>query len=295
MCRLCVSASGGLYSKCGARVHEMLHWLDRVQALVGNGRWLLIADWNAHHEEWSLDRRSDPVGKVLEEWRKSRRARILRSRSHTFERQRGDGVVVSRIDFALAGGGAECWGISSGWGLSHHSAIGCVVTVNDMEVVEGCRDAVDRGKVQLTVANEREAWYGELVGATAYNKLVDFRNRHLKKIRICGRSKRWWDAELMEQVRRVRRERRRVSGVGHRNRLRSDILRMKWIVREKKDACWEVFCGDSSLQSPWEVVRWARNPWRERERMGKLKDGRGRWLDADVEMVRCLVSEVFGR
>ena len=39
---VCVEIGGvrirGVYSKCGARVHEMLHWLDRVQALVGNGR-----------------------------------------------------------------------------------------------------------------------------------------------------------------------------------------------------------------------------------------------------------------
>ena len=123
---------GGVYSKYGARVYEMLHWLDQVQVLVGNGWWLLIGDWNAHHEEWSLDGRSDPVGNVLEEWQTSCGARILRSRSHTFERRRGDGVVVSRIDFALAGGGAECWGLSSGWGLSDHLAIGCVVAVDDM-------------------------------------------------------------------------------------------------------------------------------------------------------------------
>ena len=87
----------------------MLRWLDRVQALVRNGEWLLIGDWNAHHEEWSLDGRSDPVGNVLEEWQTSRGTRILRSRSHTFERRRDDGVVVSRIDFALPGGGAEYW------------------------------------------------------------------------------------------------------------------------------------------------------------------------------------------
>ena len=42
-----------------------------------------------------MDGRSDPVGRVLEEWRASRGARILRSRSHTFERRRGEGVVVS--------------------------------------------------------------------------------------------------------------------------------------------------------------------------------------------------------
>ena len=130
--------------------------------------------------------------------------------------------------------------------------------------------------MQLTVADEREAWYGELVGMTAYDKLVDFRNRHLKKIRIFGRSKRWWDAKLTEQVRRVHRERRRVSIVGHRNGLRSEISRMKRMVKEKKDRCWRAFCEDSGLQSLWEVVRWARDPCKERERMGRLKDAKGR-------------------
>ena len=104
------------------------------------------------------------MGKVLEEWRISRGNRFLRSRSHTFERRRGDWVAVSRIDFALAGGGVVCGGLSSGWGLSDHSTIGCVDAVDDLEVVEGCRDAVDWGKVQLTVADEGEAWYGSLSG-----------------------------------------------------------------------------------------------------------------------------------
>ena len=42
--------------------------------------------------------------------------------------------------------------------------------------------------MQLTVVDEGEAWYGELSGDTAYDKLVDFQSKHLKRIRICGRS-----------------------------------------------------------------------------------------------------------
>ena len=53
------------------------------------------------------------MGKVLEEWRTSRDARVLSSRSHTFEMRRGDQVVVSRIDFALSGGGVVCGRLSS--------------------------------------------------------------------------------------------------------------------------------------------------------------------------------------
>ena len=147
---------GGAYSKCGARVNEMLSWLGRVQDVVGGRGWVLIWDWNAHHGEWSLDGRSDAVGRALREWRVARGARLLKSRSHTFERRRGDGVVTSRIDFTLVGVRVERGGLSSGWGLSDHSAIGCLVGVDDLELVVGHRDAVDWARVQLTVADEDE-------------------------------------------------------------------------------------------------------------------------------------------
>ena len=92
----------------------------------------------------------------------------------------------------------------------------------------------------------------------------------------------------------VRRARRNWQRVGHRNVLRLELARMKQMVREKKDKCWRSFCEDSGLQSLWEVVRWARDPWRERERMRRLEGTNGLWVDGDEEKVRCLVSEVFG-
>ena len=92
----------------------------------------------------------------------------------------------------------------------------------------------------------------------------------------------------------VRRARRNWQRVGHRNVLRSELAGKKQMVREKKDMCWRSFCQDSGLQSPWEVVRWARDPWRERERMGRLKGSKGLWVDGDEEKVRFLVSDVFG-
>lgn len=150
---------------------------------------------------------------------------------------RGDGVVVLRIDFALAGGGVERGGLSLGGGLSDHLAIGCMVYIDDLEMVEGSRDAVDWAKVQLTVADEREVWYEELVGDTAYDKLVDLGRRHLKKIRVSGRSKRRWDADLTAQVRNVPRERKRVSYVCHPNVLRSEISHMRRMGRDQKEKC----------------------------------------------------------
>ena len=61
-----------------------------------------------------MDGKSDALGRVLEDWRCERGARLQRGRGHTFERRRGGGVVTSRIDFALAGGGVERGGLSTG-------------------------------------------------------------------------------------------------------------------------------------------------------------------------------------
>ena len=70
-----------------------------------------------------------------------------------------------------------------------------------MDALEGVvdsREAVDWEAVALTVADEDGGWYECLAGDSAYERLTEFRRRHLKRIRICGRSKRWWDSELSE-------------------------------------------------------------------------------------------------
>ena len=51
------------------------------------------------------------------------------------------------------------------------------------------REVVDWDRLAVTLADEDEGWYNDLVGGTAYDKLLDLRRRHLKSIRVCGRSK----------------------------------------------------------------------------------------------------------
>ena len=140
-----------------------------------------------------------------------------------------------------------------------------------MEGVVDERVAVDWDAVAHTVAEEGEEWYQCLVGDPAYEKLVEFRRRHLKRIRICGRSKRWWDSDLSEQVRAVRRASRRWISCWNRNIFCAEVSKMERLVKDKKDRCWRAFCEESGLQSPWEVVRWARDPWRVSDRMGRLR------------------------
>ena len=112
----------------------------------------------------------------------------------------------------------------------------------------------------VTVADEGEVWYGDLVGDSAYERLVDFRRRHLKEIRVCGRSKPCWDSDLSDQVRAVRRARKWWVSVGNRNIFRVEVSKMKRLVKEKKDQCWRAFCEDSGLRDPLEVVWYARDP-----------------------------------
>ena len=132
--------------------------------------------------------------------------------------------------------------------------------VDVFEGVVDYREAVDWDAVGLTVADGEEGWYENLAGNSAYERLVDFQRRHLKRIRICGRTKRWWDSDLSKQVKAVRRARRRWVSCGNRNIFRAEVSKMKRLVKERKDQCWRTFCEKSGMQSPWEVVRWARDP-----------------------------------
>ena len=79
-----------------------------------------------------------------------------------------------------------------------------MVQFGALKGVVDTRVVIDWDAVALMVADEGEGWYGELSGNSAYERLVDFRRHHLKRIRICGRSKQWWDSDLSVQVRVVR-------------------------------------------------------------------------------------------
>ena len=163
------------------------------------------------------------------------------------------------------------------------------VQVDALEGVADTREAVDWDAVASTVADEDERWYGGLAGESAYERLVDFQQRHLKRIRIRGRSKRWWDSELTDQMTAVRRARRRWVSYRNRNIFCVELSKMKRLVREKKDRCWRVFCEESGLQSPREVVRWARDPCRVSDRMSWLRGSSGAWLEGDGAKVAGLL------
>ena len=203
---------------------------------------------------------------MLAEWDMERGAEVHFGDGGTFERRRGSGMVQSRIDFAVAfpdsGGTDE----DADWLLSDHLSIGGSLVIGEVQRTAG-REVVDWDRLATTLADEDEGWYGDLVGEIAYDKLLDFRPKHLKLLRVCGRRKRWWNGEIAAQLAVGRDHRRRNGRNGDWFR---EQYRVQNMIRDGKRKCWEDFCTEAGEKSPQELVRWAKELWRLKERMGEL-------------------------
>ena len=79
--------------------------------------------------------------------------------------------------------------------MSDHSSIGGSLVIGEVRRADR-REVVDWDRLATTLADEDEGWYGDLVGETAYDKLLNLRQKHLKLLNVCGRSKRWWTGEI---------------------------------------------------------------------------------------------------
>ena len=281
---------GGVYGKCGVGVHAMKDWLGCLEEWIGGGDWVLLGDWNAHHHTWSVDGKSGPGGRVLAEWVLERGAEVHFGVGGTFERRRGRDVVQPRIDFAIASPDSGWTDDDADWLLSDHSSIGGSLVVGEVGGTDR-REVVDWDRLAATLADKDEGWYGGLVGVTAYDKLLDLRRKHLKMLRVCGRSKRWWNGEIAAQLAIVRDYRRRY---GHNGQWVKERYRLRNLIQDGKRRCWEDFCTESGEKSPWEVVRWAKDPWRLKERMGRLRGADGKWLESEGDKVDGLVKDLFG-
>ena len=171
------------------------------------------------------------------------------------------------------------------------------------------REVVDWDGVDVTLGvgkkeGEKDLrWYYELKGDSEYDKLLEFQADHLKKIRLTAKSKRWWDEELSAQLRRLRNARRggktHKDGISYKvgekfRRWKGIAEKMKRMVAEKKEKCWRTFCEEHGHKDPWEIVRWAKDPWRLKTRMRNLKDKEGRALGSEKEKVEGLVRDLFG-
>ena len=74
----------------------------------------------------------------------------------------------------------------------------------------------------------------------------------------------------------------------------NEWYRLRNLVQDAKPKCWQDFCTESGERSPWEVVRWARDPWWLKERKGRLQGADGTWVELERDQVDGLVKDLFG-
>ena len=104
-------------------------------------------------------------------------------------------MVQSQIDFAVASPDSGWTDEDADWLMSDHPSIGGLLVIGEVKRTVG-REVVDWDRLATTLADEDEGWYGDLVGETVYDKLLDLSLKHLKLLKVCGRSKLWWNGEI---------------------------------------------------------------------------------------------------
>ena len=94
----------------------------------------------------------------------------------------------------------------------------------------------------------QEAWFTSLTGDTPYDILKHLVAESQRVMKFNERSKRWWDKELSEQVRKVAAAGRGEKGESsmENNTMRwkkwkGEKVNLKWMIREKKQNCWQKF------------------------------------------------------
>ena len=168
------------------------------------------------------------------------------------------------------------------------------------------RVAVDWKKLGKIVDNlkekdsdeEEESWFRNQKGSSHYKKLKTLRKLSDKRIQVCEKSKRWWDDELLNQLKKTRRTRigngeEGINQEGRIKRWKAEKENIRTMVREKEKECWKRFYKENGEKDPWEVVKWAKDLWRIREGMKTLRDTNDNPLNTDEEKADSLIRDYF--
>ena len=102
---------------------------------------------------------------------------------------------------------------------------------------------------------EEKKWYRALEGSSPYKKLKSLRSLCNKTIEVCDCSKRCWDKELLDQLRKMRRTRKgkegeRINQEGRVRRWKAEKKKLRMMVKEKKKQCWKIFCEENGVKDP---------------------------------------------
>lgn len=82
----------------------------------------------------------------------------------------------------------------------------------------------------------------------------------MKKVKVPTQSKRWWDKKLPTQLKATRKARRgrKKRKQDCQERFRNwpaASLKLKHMIGEKNQKCWQKFCEEHGYKYLWEIVR----------------------------------------
>ena len=275
----------GVYRRGEEGVPDLQEWTTSLESTARSGHRLALGDWNAHHTTWSLKDHSDRRGKYLHDVMQQEGFKLIQeSKEPTFRR----GDQVSRIDLVFATEGVVSQPVLEEWPSSDHAAILTTINIffNPSTGQHEERKVVDKLSLEQLFKSmekqergQQEAWYRAIKGTSPYEKLKTLVAEHQRVIKLNERSKRWWDAELSGQIKKVTKEGRGGKGqesrehqVARWKRWKGEKTKLRWMIREKKRNCWHKFLKENGSKDPWDVVRLAKNPWGSKTRMKTLRN-----------------------
>lgn len=75
--------------------------------------------------------------------------------------------------------------------------------------------------------------------------------------------------------------------------MKAEKEKFRAMIREKKKDSWQNFCEENGVKNPWEIVKWAKDPWHLKGVMGKLVVEEERECRSDGEKVAGLLADHF--
>jgi hypothetical protein len=99
-------------------------------------------------------------------------------------------------------------------------------------------------------------------------------NRCCKKVKVCARSKRWWNEEIAENRRilgSLKRARRR--GEATQQQVRKQRSNVRRIIRQSKTKMWQEFLSSATKDQVWQALRYTKPGGQQTTKALKSRDG----------------------
>ena len=187
---------GGVYWQPEWRTEETEERLAELGRRLGDGKRVVMGDWNAHHELWACEgTQGNARGRKVVEWMDESGLYLGSTKGVTTRQQGEDTPAV--IDFTLVSD-LEEWeeGEDEEWGLSNHQLIWGTLKVEVQK--DAVRKVVDWDRLKELVKSiqegqveEEDRWYDELLGDSPYDKMKSLFAQLLKTSRQGKWAKRW--------------------------------------------------------------------------------------------------------